>query len=354
MLGKSIGIDLGTKRIKYYRKGDGIIFDEENCIAIENRDEIRAIGDEAAEMVGRTPETIEVIYPVNRGVIANVSAMELLFNASFDRIYGKAKRASGTNFVIALPTDITEVEKRSFADLVHKSGLKPKNVSLVDKPICVAMAAGLDIMKAKGVMTVDVGADTTEIAILALGGIVRSRLLPTAGNKFDESICNYIRQKCALVIGKSNAEQLKMGIAGAVSGQSLTMQVNGRDVVTGLPKRMEIESDLVYEAIKDDLKNITENIKSTLEHIPPEVSSDIIDAGIYVTGGSALIGNFDKLLNAETSLKINILEDPQDSVINGLGKLIDEDNFKTQPYIYRQPGYSVNLRNVNNGITKKK
>lgn len=354
MLGKSIGIDLGTKRIKYYRKGDGIIFDEENCIAIENRDEIRAIGDEAAEMVGRTPETIEVIYPVNRGVIANVSAMELLFNASFDRIYGKAKRASGTKFVIALPTDITEVEKRSFADLVHKSGLKPKNVSLVDKPICVAMAAGLDIMKAKGVMTVDVGADTTEIAIIALGGIVRSRLLPTAGNKFDESICNYIRQKCALVIGKSNAEQLKMGIAGAVSGQSLTMQVNGRDVVTGLPKRMEIESDLVYEAIKDDLKNITENIKSTLEHIPPEVSSDIIDAGIYVTGGSALIGNFDKLLNAETSLKINILEDPQDSVINGLGKLIDEDNFKTQPYIYRQPGYSVNLRNVNNGITKKK
>ena len=354
MLGKSIGIDLGTKRIKYYRKGDGIIFDEENCIAIENRDEIRAIGDEAAEMVGRTPETIEVIYPVNRGVIANVSAMELLFNASFDRIYGKAKRASGTNFVIALPTDITEVEKRSFADLVHKSGLKPKNVSLVDKPICVAMAAGLDIMKAKGVMTVDVGADTTEIAFIALGGIVRSRLLHTAGNKFDESICNYIRQKCALVIGKSNAEQLKMGIAGAVSGQSLTMQVNGRDVVTGLPKRMEIESDLVYEAIKDDLKNITENIKSTLEHIPPEVSSDIIDAGIYVTGGSARIGNFDKLLNAETSLKINILEDPQDSVINGLGKLIDEDNFKTQPYIYRQPGYSVNLRNVNNGITKKK
>lgn len=354
MLGKSIGIDLGTKRIKYYRKGDGIIFDEENCIAIENKDEIRAIGDEAAEMVGRTPETIEVIYPVNRGVIANVSAMELLFNASFDRIYGKAKRASGTNFVIALPTDITEVEKRSFADLVHKSGLKPKNVSLVDKPICVAMAAGLDIMKAKGVMTVDVGADTTEIAIIALGGIVRSRLLPTAGNKFDESICNYIRQKCALVIGKSNAEQLKMGIAGAVSGQSLTMQVNGRDVVTGLPKRMEIESDLVYEAIKDDLKNITENIKSTLEHIPPEVSSDIIDAGIYVTGGSARIGNFDKFLNAETSLKINILEDPQDSVINGLGKLIDEDNFKTQPYIYRQPGYSVNLRNVNNGITKKK
>lgn len=354
MLGKSIGIDLGTKRIKYYRKGDGIIFDEENCIAIENKDEIRAIGDEAAEMVGRTPETIEVIYPVNRGVIANVSAMELLFNASFDRIYGKAKRASGTNFVIALPTDITEVEKRSFADLVHKSGLKPKNVSLVDKPICVAMAAGLDIMKAKGVMTVDVGADTTEIAIIALGGIVRSRLLPTAGNKFDESICNYIRQKCALVIGKSNAEQLKMGIAGAVSGQSLAMQVNGRDVVTGLPKRMEIESDLVYEAIKDDLKNITENIKSTLEHIPPEVSSDIIDAGIYVTGGSARIGNFDKLLNAETSLKINILEDPQDSVINGLGKLIDEDNFKTQPYIYRQPGYSVNLRNVNNGITKKK
>ncbi len=354
MLGKSIGIDLGTKRIKYYRKGDGIIFDEENCIAIENREEIRAIGDVAAEMVGRTPETIEVIYPVNRGVIANVSAMETLFKASFDRIYGKAKRATGSSFVIALPTDITEVEKRSFADLVHNSGLKPRSVSLVDKPICVAMAAGLDIMKAKGVMTVDVGADTTEIAIIALGGIVRSRLLTTAGNKFDESICNYIRQKCALVIGKSNAEQLKMGIAGAVAGQELVMAVNGRDVVTGLPKRMDINSDLIYEAIKSDLKNITENIKSTLEHIPPEVSSDIIDAGIYVTGGSALIGNFDKLLNAETGLKINILDEPQDSVINGLGKLIDDENYRTLPYIYRQPGYSVNLRNVSNGISKKK
>lgn len=254
MLGKSIGIDLGTKRIKYYRKGDGIIFDEENCIAIENRDEIRAIGDEASEMVGRTPETIEVIYPVNRGVIANVSAMELLFNASFDRIYGKVRRASGTSFVIALPTDITEVEKRSFADLVHKSGLKPKSVSLVDKPICVAMAAGLDIMKAKGVMTVDVGADTTEIAIIALGGIVRSRLLPTAGNKFDESICNYIRQKCALVIGKSNAEQLKMGIAGAISGQSLTMQVNGRDVVTGLPKDLKLILILYMKQLKKILR----------------------------------------------------------------------------------------------------
>lgn len=354
MLGKSIGIDLGTKRIKYYRKGDGIIFDEENCIAIENREEIRAIGDEAAEMVGRTPETIEVIYPVNRGVIANVSAMETLFNASFDRIYGKAKKAYSSNFVIALPTDITEVEKRSFADLVHKSGLKPKSVSLVDKPICVAMAAGFDIMKAKGVMTVDIGADTTEIAVIALGGIVKSKLLTTAGNKFDESICNHIRQHCSLVIGKSNAEQLKKGIAGAVSGQNLTMPVNGRDVVTGLPKKLEIESDLIYEAIKGDLKNITENIKSTLEHISPEVSSDVIEAGIYVTGGSALIGNFDKLLNSETNLKINILEDPQDSVINGLGRLIEDDNYRTLPYIYRQPGYSVNLRNVNNGISKKK
>lgn len=354
MLGKSIGIDLGTKRLKYYRKGDGIIFDEENCIAIENKEGIRAIGDEAAEMVGRTPETIEVIYPINRGVIANVSAMELLFNTSFERLYGKAKKAAGTNFIIALPTDITEVEKRSFADLINKSAIKSKNVSLVDKPICVAMAAGLDIMQAKGVMTVDIGADTTEIAIISLGGIVQSMLLPTAGNKFDESICSYIRQKCALVIGKGNAEQLKIGIASAKKGQDLTMPINGRDVVTGLPKRIDIASDLVYEAIKGDLKNIIENIKTTLEHVPPEVSSDVIDAGVYVTGGSAQIANLDKLLNEETNLKINILSEPQDSVINGLGKLVDDSNYKTLPYIYRQPGYSVNLRNVNNGISKKK
>lgn len=354
MLGKSIGIDLGTKRIKYCRKGEGIIFDEENCIAIENKEGIRAIGDEAAKMVGRTPETIEVIYPVNRGVIANVSAMELFFNTSFDRLYGKAKRASGTSFVIALPTDITEVEKRSFADLINKSAVKSKNISLIDKPICVAMAAGLDVMKANGVMTVDIGADTTEIAIISLGGIVRSVLLPTAGNKFDESICSYIRQKCALVIGKRNAEELKKGIAGAVPGLGLTMPVNGRDVVTGLPKRIEIESDWVYEAIKGDLKNVVEDIKNTLEQTPPEVASDIIDAGVYVTGGSSLIAHLDTLLNKETNLNINILSEPQDSVIIGLGKLIDDSNYKTLPYIYRQPGYSVNLRNVNNGTAKKK
>lgn len=354
MTGKYIGIDLGTKRIKYYRKGDGIIFDEENCIAIEYKDEIRAIGDEAAEMVGRTPETIQVIYPVNRGVIANVSAMELLFNASFDMLYGKAKKASGTSFVVALPTDITEVEKRSFADLVLKSDIKAKNISLVDKPLCVALSAGLDIMKARGVMTVDIGADTTEIAIISLGGIVLSRLLPTAGNKFDESICSYIRAKCGLVIGKSNAEGLKKKIAPALSGTEEEMPVNGRDVVTGLPKRMNIKSEWIYDAIKSDLINITENIKTTLELIPPEVSSDVIDSGIYVTGGSALIKGFDKLLNAETGLKINILSEPDNSVINGLGKLIEDENYKTLPYIYRQPGYSVNLRNVTNANSKKK
>jgi len=185
MSGKVIGVDLGTKRVKYYRKGDGIIFDQENCIAIENHNEIRAIGDEAAVMYGRTPATIKVVYPVTRGVIADVSAMELYFNSSFKDIYGKTRRAAGNNYIVALPTDITEVEKRAFPDLIMKSEVKPRNISLVDKPICVALAAGIEIMNAQGIMTVDIGADTTEIAVISLGGIVTSELLPIAGNKFE-------------------------------------------------------------------------------------------------------------------------------------------------------------------------
>lgn len=348
MSGKVIGVDLGTKRVKYYRKGDGIVFDQENCIAIENQNEIRAIGDEAAVMYGRTPATINVIYPVVRGVIADVSAMELYFNTSFRDIYGgKTRRAYGSNFVIALPTDITEVEKRAFPDLIMKSDIKPKNISLVDKPICVALAAGIEIMNAKGIMTVDIGADTTEIAVISLGGIVTSELLPIAGNKFDKSIISYIREQCGLVIGKANAEELKKGIGGALSGKTLTMPVNGRDAYTGLPKRIEISSDMIYEALKGDLANITEDIKSILERVAPEISSDIIDTGIYVTGGSAQIADLDVLFGEATKLKINILANPQDSVITGLGKLIDDENYMVLPYIYRQPGYYIKSANKN-------
>jgi rod shape-determining protein MreB len=347
MSGKVIGVDLGTKRVKYYRKGDGIIFDEENCIAIENKNEIRAIGDEASIMYGRTPATIKVVYPVVRGVIADVSAMELYFNTSFARIYGRTRKAAGCNYVVALPTDITEVEKRAFPDLIMKSDVKPKNISLVDKPICVALAADIEIMKAKGIMTVDIGADTTEIAVISLGGIVTSELLPVAGNKFDKSIISYIREQCGLIIGKANAEELKKGIASAISGKNQTMPVNGRDAYTGLPKRIDISSDMIFEALKGDLANITEDIKSILERVAPEISSDIIDTGIYVTGGSAQIADLDVLFGEATNLRINILDNPQDSVIIGLGKLIEDENYLTLPYIYRQPGYYIKSANKN-------
>ncbi len=347
MSGKVIGVDLGTKRVKYYRKGDGIIFDQENCIAIENHNEIRAIGDEAAVMYGRTPATIKVVYPVTRGVIADVSAMELYFNSSFKDIYGKTRRAAGNNYIVALPTDITEVEKRAFPDLIMKSEVKPRNISLVDKPICVALAAGIEIMNAQGIMTVDIGADTTEIAVISLGGIVTSELLPIAGNKFDKSIISYIRDQCGLVIGKANAEELKKGIGGALSGKGLTMPVNGRDAFTGLPKRIDISSDMIYEAIKADLANITDDIKNILERVAPEISSDIIDTGIYVTGGSAQIADLDVLFGEATQLKINILNNPQDSVIAGLGKLIDDEDYMTLPYIYRQAGYYIKSANKN-------
>ncbi|MBH1940868.1 rod shape-determining protein [Mobilitalea sibirica] len=324
MASKAFGIDFGTSTIKICKKGQGIVLDERNIIAIADRKTVIASGNEAYDMYEKAPANINVTYPVRSGVIADVANMMALLNHFMFRISG-SKRPGTADYIVATPTDITEVERRSFYDLIASSNLKVGKIKIVEKPIADAVGAGLDVMTAKGVMVVDIGADTTEVSILSLGGIVLSKLIPIGGNRLDESIKSIVKKKYNLYIGDKTAENIKKQLACALPTVEGQVKVYGRDVVTGLPKVMEVSSDNVYEAISEYLFNIIDAIRIILERTPPEISSDIIDSGIYITGGSAKIFALDELLHKETDLKINICPDSSNTVVNGL-KRIMEDN----------------------------
>ncbi|BBF42233.1 rod shape-determining protein MreB [Lachnospiraceae bacterium KM106-2] len=322
MLSKVFGIDLGTSTLKIYKKGEGVVVDEKNVIAIENRQKVMAIGNEAYEMLEKAPINIKVTYPVRNGVIADIANMEALLDA----MVKKHLKMKGGTCLIAVPTDITEVEKRAFFDLVANSRAKLKEVGIVEKPIAAALGAGLDITVANGVMVVDIGADTTEISVMSLGGIVLSKLIPIGGNKLDESIKNYVKKKYNLLIGDKTAEILKKALANAYDMEQEGVKVYGRNVVTGLPSEMEISAEMVHESIQEYLIAIVDSIKQILERTPPEISSDIIDNGIYVAGGSAGIRNIDRLISDHTELNVNIVNDPSNAVVNGLGMIMEDSN----------------------------
>jgi len=239
------------------------------------------------------------------------------------RISG-SKRPGTADYIVATPTDITEVERRSFYDLIASSNLKVGHIKIVEKPIADAVGAGLDIMTARGVMIVDIGADTTEVSILSLGGIVLSKMIPIGGNRLDESIKSMVKRKYNLYIGDKTAENIKKKLACAYPTVEASVKVYGRDVVTGLPTEMSVSSESVYAAISEYLFSIIDAIKIILERTPPEISSDIIDSGIYITGGSAKIFALDELLHKETDLKINICPDSANTVVNGLGRIMED------------------------------
>lgn len=324
MTNKLLGIDLGTSTIKIYKKGTEVVFDEKNVIAIENRKRVIAVGNDAYEMLEKAPKTINVTYPVRNGVIADIANMETLIDSAFKKVLKLNLR--GGFCLVAVPTDITEVEKKAFFDLIANSRAKLKGVGIVEKPIAAALGAGLDITSANGVMIVDIGADTTEISIMSLGGIVISKLIPIGGNKLDESIKLYVKKKYNLLIGDKTSEYIKKELADAFKTEESYVKVYGRNVVTGLPTEMEISSSMVHDAIVEYLNTIIDNIKMILERTPPEISADIIDSGIYITGGSAKIKNIDKLIGKETELSVNICTNPEDAVINGLGTIIEDSS----------------------------
>lgn len=335
MASKAFGIDFGTSTIKIYKKGQGIVLDERNIIAISNRKNVIATGNDAFEMYEKAPSNILVTYPVRNGVIADVANMTALLNSFIKKINGPKHFGGAADYIVATPTDITEVERRSFFDLIASSSLKVGHIKIVEKPIADAVGAGLDVMTARGVMIVDIGADTTEVSILSLGGIVLSKLIPVGGNKLDESIKNIVKKKYNLLIGDKTAESIKKQLACAFATVEASVKVHGRDVVTGLPSQMDINSSDVYDSISEYMYSIIDAIKIILERTPPEISADIIDSGIYITGGSAKIFALDELLHKETDLKINICPDSSNTVVNGLGKIMEDHKLSSLADVLR-------------------
>ena len=329
------GIDLGTGNLKIYSVSSGEVTNQKNTIAIVNKNEMYAYGDDAYLMYEKAPETIEVSFPIINGVIADFDNMQAMLLRVLDNDV-KAK-LKGADIVIAVPTDITEVEKKAFYDMFAKTKIKAKSISLCEKPLADALGMGLDITEPTGVMVVDVGADTTEISVISLGGLVLSQLLSYGGNKLDESIVTYLKRKYNLLIGNKTAMALKEGIGSALAGRKDSMTIVGRDVVSGLPIEMDISSDIVYEGMKDDLSNICTSIKMILEKVPPELARDIVKSGIYLTGGGANVKDFNTYITNMTNIKVNVVEEGDETVVRGLGKVLTDEK-------YKRFGYSMKSR----------
>ena len=327
------GIDLGTCNIKIFSKHSNKIIKEKNTIAVINKNQLYAYGDEAYAMYEKAPENINVSFPVTGGVIADYNNMQTMVQELLEKnVKGHVK---GSEFIIAVPTDITEVEKKAFYDLFFKSKMKPKSVLLCDKPIADAVGLGLDVNEPTGIMIVDIGADTTEISVLSLGGLVLSDLLHFGGNRLDESIITYIKKNFNLVIGQKTAMQLKEHIGSALPGEEGSYTIVGLDVVSGLPIEMEITAETVYEAMKDNLSSICNAIKMILEKTPPELAKDIIHSGIYLTGGGSNIKDMDRLFTDITNIKVNTCEEPDETVVRGLSLVVTNDKFKRLSYSMR-------------------
>ena len=321
------GIDLGTCNMKIYCKSTNKILNEKNTIALVNKDEIYAYGDAAYAMYEKAPETINVTFPVTSGVIADFNNLQSMLQLFLEtHVKGKLK---GAEFIVAVPTSITDVEKKAFFDMFYKSKtLKPKSVLLCEKPIADAVGLGLDVNEPTGIMIVDIGADTTEISVISLGGLVLSDLLHFGGNKIDESIITHVKRNYNLVIGQKTAQSLKERLGSGVPGNTETMVVVGRDVVSGLTIEMEMSGEVVYEVIKDNLNSICNSIKMILEKTPPELAKDIIHSGIYITGGGSQIHDLDKLFEQITGININTCEEPEECVVRGLVKIVSDNKYK--------------------------
>lgn len=331
----SFGIDIGTQNLKIFSGSNSQILNIKNTIAIVNKNQMYSYGDSAYSMYEKAPDIIEVSFPIVSGVIADFDNMQtMLFEVLEKDLKGKIK---GADIVVAVPTDITEVEKKAFSDLFTKSKNKPHSIRVCEKPIACAIGMGLDVSEPTGVMVVDLGADTTEISVISLGGLVLSELLPFGGNQIDESIVTHLKRNYNLVIGQKTAKQLKEEIGSALSGRGEKLTVVGRDVVSGLPIEMEIESDVIYNAIKNDLESFCTNVKLILEKVPPELAKDIVHSGIYLTGGTSQLHQLTDLFSEVTNIKVNAIDDPQESCVRGLGQVLSDTK-------YKQYGYSMKTR----------
>ena len=329
MANNVFGIDLGTNNIKIYSRTDDHIIVEKNMIAIENKDTLFAYGNSAFEMYEKAPSNIHISYPLSNGVIADIKNMETLVKYFVnDLSKGNTKPA---DYYVAVPTDVTEVEKRAFYDLIKDSNVKAKKIMVVEKAVADGLGLDIDVKNSQGVLVVNVGYDTTEISILSLGGIVLSKLIKVGGLKFDDAIRAAVRREYSLIIGGKTAESIKMNLK-ELEEEGKGAVVYGRDIVTGLPVEREIPTDLVDEAMKEHFNSIIDNIKVILERTPPELAADIYRHGIYLTGGASQVNHLAQLVSNGTGLKVNVAEDPITSVAVGLSKIIKDDNYKSVAY----------------------
>ena len=326
----AFGIDLGTRTIKIYSTHSDTVTVEKNMIAIENKKNLFAYGDSAFEMFEKAPSNIEISYPLCNGVSADIKNMQLLLrNFIMDCNKGVIKPAE---FYMAVPSDITDVEKRAFFDLVKDANIKAKKIMRVEKAVADGLGLDIDVKNAQGILVVNVGFHTTEISILSLGGIVLSKLIKIGGQKFDESIKNAIRKEYSLIVGNKTAESVKISLKELEEAGKGAI-VYGRDIVTGLPMEKEIPTDLVSESMLENFNVIIDNIRVILERTPPELSADIFRRGIYLTGGASQVNHLAELLAKGTGLKVNVSENPVSGVALGLAKIIKDDNYKSVAYL---------------------
>ena len=328
---KDIGIDLGTANILVTLKGKGIILKEPSVVAI-NKDtgNIVATGNEAKEMLGRTPEKIKAVRPLKDGVIADFTATQLMLKNLLEKIE-KKYNAIKPRVVVGVPSGITEVEERAVEESVLQAGAK--EVYLIEEPMAAAIGASLKVEEPAGNIIVDIGGGTTEVAVISLGGIVVSHSLRVAGDELDKDIVNYVKKEMNLAIGETTAEQIKIQIGCAMPLMAeASMEIRGRDLASGLPRVDTITSGQVEGAMKESISKIVESVKTTLEKTPPELSADIAEKGIMLAGGGALIQNLDKLISLETGMPTYVADQPLDCVVRGTGKVL-EDLEKLKPVL---------------------
>ncbi len=323
MFSSDLAIDLGTANTLVYARGKGIVVNEPSIVAInKNTGEVEAVGKEAKEMLGRTPGNIVAIKPMKDGVIADFKVTEKMLNYFIQKAHNR-KMLVHPRIVIGVPSEITQVEKRAVMDSAYRA--KASEVHLVEQAMVAAIGAGLPITEPSGNMVVDIGGGTTDIAVISLSGIVYSRSVRMAGNQMDEAIMNFMKRKYNLLIGERTAEQIKLEIGSAYPlDKPMTMEIKGRNLIEGVPKTITIDDSEVREAVAECVSTIMNAIRVALERTPPELSADISDRGIVLTGGGALLKNLDKRIREETGLPVSIADDPLASVVLGTGKLLSD------------------------------
>lgn len=320
---KDIGVDLGTANVIITLKGKGIVLNEPSVVAIDkNEKNVLAVGFEAKEMLGRTPEDIIAIRPMQDGVIADFTATQLMLKAMLQKVCQRYN-AGRPRVVVGVPSGITEVEERAVEESILQAGAK--EVYLIEEPMAAAIGANLEVAEPNGNIIVDIGGGTTEVAVISLGGIVISNSLRIAGDELNEDIINYVKKEMNLAIGETTAEQIKLtvGCAKPLVTEE-TMEIRGRDLLTGLPQILDITSTQAYEAMKESIDKIVDAVKQTLEKTPPELASDIMERGIVLTGGGALIRNLDQLLAEKTEISVYVAEHPVECVAKGAEKTLED------------------------------